>query len=99
MNQNNFEYKNENKYETPQNMMGDCTIFEGMNCGSNSMCPPIQEHPQERVCHRYFCYDVPHVIPCNTRVINHHVYRHTYTPYYTTWEENVVSNVYDRKCC
>ncbi len=73
-----------------------------MNMGmpaQTMMCPPIQECPQERVCHRYLCYEVPHIMPCNTRVINHHVYRHTYTPCYSTCEENVVSNVYDRKCC
>ena len=64
-------------------------------------CPttPIYECPEERVCHRYICYDVPHIKPCNTRIINHHVYRHTFTPCYTSCEENVVENVFDRKCC
>ena len=62
-------------------------------------CEPIYECPQERVCHRVINYEVPHIMPCNTRVINHHVYRHTFTPCYTTCEENVVSNVYDRNCC
>ena len=37
------------------------------------MCRPIQECPQERVCHRYMCYEVPHIQPCNTRIINHHI--------------------------
>lgn len=60
---------------------------------------PIYECPEERVCHRYICYEVPHIKPCNTRIINHHVYRHTFTPYYTSCEENVVENVFDRKCC
>ncbi|MEG0977481.1 MAG: CotD family spore coat protein [Bacilli bacterium] len=62
-------------------------------------CCPIYECPKERVCHRFINYDVPHIMPCNTRVINHHVYRHIYQPEYTCCEENVVSNVYDRKCC
>lgn len=57
--------------------------------------PPVQECPQERVCHREFVHNVPHIVPINTRIINHHVYRHTYTPCYTCCEENVVSNVYD----
>ena len=72
------------------------------NCGMpecGMMCPPIQECPQERICHRYINYEVPHIIPCNTRVINHHIYRHTYTPCYTTCEENVCENVFDGKCC
>lgn len=62
-------------------------------------CMPIYECPRENVCHRYICYEVPHIMPCNTRIINHHVYRHTYRPEYTCCEENVVSNVYDRPCC
>lgn len=62
-------------------------------------CPPVYECPQENVCHRYICYDVPHIMPCNTRIINHHIYRHTYRPEYTCCEENVVQNVYDRQCC
>lgn len=64
-----------------------------------TMCPPIMECPQERCCHRYICHEVPHVIPCNTRIINHHVYRHTFTPSYTCCEENEYSNVYEPRCC
>ena len=73
-------------HECPNMMMGSC-------------CTPIYECPRENVCHRYICYEVPHIMPCNTRIINHHVYRHTYRPEYTCCEENVVSNVYDRGCC
>ncbi len=40
-----------------------------------------------------------HVCPIHTRVINHHVYRHTYRPAYTCSEENVVSNVQCGSCC
>lgn len=76
--------------------------YEGMNemcgCHRDMMCEPIYECPQENVCHRYFCYQVPHIIPCNTRVVNHHVYRHTYTPLFSTCEENVVSQEYDHRC-
>lgn len=82
-----------------------CSCGSGMNMGMPTAMPqygcsmmPIYECPQERVCHRYVCYDVPHIIPCNTRVINHHVYRHTYRPEYTCCEENVYENVYDRGC-
>ncbi len=62
-------------------------------------CPPVTECPQERCCHREFVHEVPHIIPINTRIINHHVYRHTYTPCYTYCEENEVSNVYERNNC
>ena len=70
-----------------------------MTCNStmqqNICCPNVCEMPRERVCHRYFCYDVPHIVPCNTRIINHHIYKHTYVPQYTCCEENECCNVYD----
>ena len=73
------------------NMMGDA--LPGV------VCPPIYECPQETVCHRYICHEVPHIIPCNTRIINHHIYRHSYMPMYSCCEENEVQNVYERRCC
>jgi len=97
MEQKKFEY-NETKYDNMINQ-NSCGCDMDYMQQQTMMCPPIQECPQERVCHRYMCYEVPHIMPCNTKIINHHVYRHTYTPYYTTCEENVVSNVYDRNCC
>lgn len=99
MEQKKFEYTEKSYENNMENMSGSCCNYDYMQPQSMTMCPPIQECPQERVCHRYMCYEVPHIMPCNTRIINHHVYRHTYTPYYTTCEENVVSNVYDRNCC
>ncbi len=96
MEQKNFEYYNgQNQDETVK-----CCMDQGQAMPQSFMtCEPIQECPQERVCHRYICYEVPHIMPCNTRIINHHIYRHTYTPCFTQCEENVVSNVYDKKCC
>ena len=67
-------------------------------CNIGCTCPPIMECPQERVCHREMNYEVPHIIPVNTRIVNHHVYRHTYQPMYTCTMEDTVSNVYDNKC-
>lgn len=104
MEQKKFEY-NETNYDGNMSMgmnSGGCGCgcnMEYMQPQQSMMCPPIHECPQERVCHRYMCYEVPHIMPCNTRIINHHVYRHTYTPCYTSCEENVVSNIYDRNCC
>ncbi len=107
MEQKNFEYKESNCDGSTNYMnmnmgmnMGACCGDYNMNMQPQTMmCQPIQECPQERVCHRYICYEVPHIMPCNTRIINHHIYRHTYTPCYTSCEENVVSNVYDQRCC
>lgn len=39
-----------------------------------------------------------HVCPIHTRIINNHIYEHTYRPEYTTSEENVVTNI-DPGCC
>ena len=58
----------------------------------------IYEPMQERICHKEFIHEVPHICPINTRVINHHIFRHTFTPCYTCCEENEVCNIYDG-CC
>ncbi len=60
---------------------------------------PIVETPRERCVYRNIYHEVPHVCPINTRVINNHIYRHTYQPRYTCCEENVVSNVQCGSCC
>ena len=58
------EMKSEQKYETKEMAMpamgGMCCEAPAMMPGQCS-CMPIYECPQERVCHRYICYDVPHV--------------------------------------
>ena len=71
------------------------TPENGASCNMNEpvMCAPIYECPQERCVHREIVHEVPHVQPINTRIINHHIYRHTYTPCYTCTEENEVCNV------
>lgn len=73
----------------------------GMNCcpGQTMICPPIYECPQVNCCHRVINYEVPHIIPCHTKVINHHIYRHTYQPCYSYSEEDESSEVYEPKCC
>ena len=76
------------------NMDGNMNVSTGCGC----TCEPVMECPQERVCHRELCYEVPHIIPVNTRIVNHHVYRHTYQPMYTCTMEDTVSNIYDNKC-
>ena len=97
MEQKKFEYSEMNfdnsmKYSSYTNNLE-------INEQQTIMCAPIEECPQEKVCHRYLCYEVPHIMPCNTRIINHHIYKHTYTPCYTTCEENVCENVFGPKCC
>lgn len=61
-------------------------------------CTPVYECPQERCIHREIIHDVPHIQPINTRIINHHIYRHTYSPYYTCTEENEICNINEPRC-
>ena len=89
----------ENEHTGMHNEAYDMNGMTGMGgCCNSNTCPPVMECPQERVCHRELCYEVPHIIPVNTRIVNHHVYRHTYQPMYTCTMEDTVSNVYDNKC-
>ena len=66
---------------------------EPCSYASNVSCTPIYECPQERCIHKQIIHEVPHIQPINTRIINHHIYRHTYSPCYTCTEENEVCNV------
>ena len=98
----NFSYEKESfsktQMEMNPNMNQNINYSQNMGscCQSSNMtCQNICEPPRERVCHRYFCYEVPHIVPCNTRIINHHIYKHSYIPQYTCCEENECSNVYD----
>ena len=63
------------------------------SCSMPMQCSPIYECPEERCIHKQIIHEVPHIKPINTRIINHHIYRHTYSPCYTCTEENEYSNV------
>ena len=52
----------------------------------------MMECPQERVCHINTCHEINHIVPINTRIVNHHIYKHTYTPMYTCCYEDVVDD-------
>lgn len=68
------------------------------NGSEMNMPSPCGEGVQERVINRTFVHEVPHTCPIHTRIINHHVYKHTYRPVYTCSEENVCSNVQCGSC-
>lgn len=76
------------------------TIMDNMNNNMVGMVSnPVVEQPRERCVYRNIYHEVPHVCPINTKIINNHIYRHTYSPRYTCTEENVVSNVQCGSCC
>lgn len=64
MEQKKFEF-NENVYDNTVNMDMNMNSSTSSCCSmdpcmsQNMMCPPVHECPQERVCHRYICYEVP----------------------------------------
>ena len=59
---------------------------------------PVMEPAINKCIEREFCYEVNHVCPIHTHVINKHIYNHTYTPQYTCSEENQIINN-DPGCC
>ena len=88
---NNFSY-NDVDFNVNQSNIG-MNMNQPMDMGM-----PTCEAPRERCIHRTFVHEVPHVCPIKTRIINHHVYKHTYRPEYSCCEENVVSNVQCGSC-
>ncbi len=81
----------------------DQTGYNAMNNNvagdMSSTSAPVMEPMRERVVNRTIEHVVPHVCPIRTRIINHHVFRHTYSPNYTCCEENVCEHVNCGSCC
>ena len=91
---------------TNTNQNVNTNMNENMNynyqMGSMSMgdvMSPVVEPGRERVVNRTFVHEVPHICPINTRIINNHIYKHTYQPRYTCCEENTCTNVQCGSCC
>ncbi len=102
--QNKFDFDSTvtgNNNMVDNNMNVDINMNnENVGMGMNpTMGCPIQEGVQQKCIHKTIVHDVPHVCPIHTRIINHHIFRHTYCPQYTCSEENVVSNVQCGSCC
>jgi len=60
--------------------------------------PPIVHPGKERVVCRTICHNVQHICPVRTRIINNHVFKHTYRPEYSCCEENQVSHINEGSC-
>ena len=93
---------NQNIYGEDINVDIDFTMNQPNMVGptmQGGISQPIVEPMQERVVNRTIMHEVPHICPINTRIINNHVYRHTYSPRYTCCEENVCTNVQCGSCC
>ena len=92
----NITNQNVNTNMNNQEMMGGYDM--GSYC-NQSIMSPIVEPMKEKCVYRNIVHEVPHVCPINTRVINNHIYKHTYQPRYTCCEENVVTNQQCGSCC
>lgn len=92
----NYEVEaNKESYKETKTTMETGSYASNM---TGMVTPPVYECPRERVIHREIVHEVPHVCPINTRIINHHIYKHTYSPCYTCCEENEVCNI-NEGCC
>ena len=100
----NFDYGdgidiniNNSNTNTNQNV----NMNENFNNNSYMDIPsgPIIEQGRERCVQRNIVHEVKHICPINTKIINNHIFRHTYEPRYTCSEENIVTNQQCGSCC
>ena len=82
-----------NNNSMSQPMMGASQAMPG------TISQPIIEPMRERVINRTIMHEVPHICPLRTKIINNHVYRHTYTPSYSCCEENTCTTIQCGSCC
>lgn len=75
---------------TNTNMNMNVNENKGMDYGMQS--GPVIEAGRERCIQRNIVHEVKHICPINTKIINNHIFRHTYQPHYTCSEENIVTN-------
>ena len=95
INNNFFADNMTNNMENEFNMNNETMNYNNTTCPNNQ---PIMEPMQEKCVHRTIMHEVNHVCPIRTKIINHHVYRHTYRPEYSCCEENVCSEVQCGSC-
>ena len=95
-------YGNNNVVDQDMNIdinMNNNSMGMGQNMEMMDNQQPIIEPVQERQINRTFVHQVPHVCPIHTRIVNHHIFKHTYCPRYTCCEENVCCNIDQGSCC
>ena len=98
---NNQNFNTNTNDNMNYNMNNNMNTMDNMNMGipSGDIMSPVIEPGRERIVNRTFVHEVPHICPINTRIINNHVYKHTYQPRYTCCEENTCTNVQCGSCC
>ncbi len=76
-------------------------MFNNQCCNREPECrmQEVIEPAINKCVEREFFYEVPHVCPIHTHIINKHIYRHTYRPEYSCSEENIICNQDPGSCC
>ncbi len=102
----NFDYGdgidiniNNSNTNTNQNMNLNENFNQNVNDAMDMPMGPIIEQGRERCVQRNIIHEVKHICPINTKIINNHIFRHTYEPRYTCSEENIVTNQQCGSCC
>ena len=90
---NNFNTNNNSNYN-----MNDMNTMDADTTMMGTMEGPIVEPGKERVIQRNIVHEVKHICPVNTKIINNHIFRHTYEPRYTCCEENTCTNIQCGSC-
>ena len=95
---NNFNTNNNTNSNFNMNQV-DMSMGETGMTMMGTVQGPIIEPGRERVIQRNIVHEVKHICPMNTKIINNHIFKHTYQPHYTCCEENTCTNVQCGSCC
>ena len=76
------------------NNFNNCCDVVSTEC---CMSDPVYETPVENCIQKDYIHEVVHICPVHTKIVNSHIYKHTYKPEYTCSEENVCTNI--NECC
>ena len=71
-----------------------CPVISTEQCCAD----PVYETPIEKCVQKDYVHEVVHICPIHTKIVNNHIYKHTYMPEYTCSEENICTNI-DDNCC
>ena len=75
-NVNDIDINNNINMFDPNQMTNQMMMMPNSQMGT--MMSPVIEPMRERVVQRTIVHEVPHVCPTRTRIINNHVFKHTF---------------------
>lgn len=96
-NVNDIDINNNINMFDPNMMNNNTMMIPGGQMGT--MMSPVIEPMRERVIQRTIVHEVPHVCPTRTRIINNHVFKHTFRQTHSCCSEDKVTNIQCGSCC